>query len=57
MQILPTDALAGSQASSEEDDYDRLPEAIKFGISRHEYLWMTDDQKANLIQQECEPEW
>ena len=38
-------------------DYDQLPEPIKAIYKPYEWLWLTDEQKANLIQQECEPEW
>lgn len=44
-------------AESEQDDYALLPEPIKQFLSRDEFLWLTDSQKASLIQQECEPEW
>ena len=43
--------------AQKEDDYDRLPEPIKQMCTRHEYLWMSDEQKAGLTDQECEPEW
>lgn len=39
------------------EDYDRLPEPIKQTFSRREFLWMSDEQKARLTEQECEPEW
>lgn len=39
-----------------DDDYDRLPEAVKFSISRKEWLWLTAEQKAGLTQTETEPE-
>lgn len=38
-------------------EYDNLPEAIKSTYSLKEYRWMTDIQRANLVQGECEPEW
>ena len=37
--------------------YDTIPECIRQYYSRDEYLWLSDDQKARLIEQECEPEW
>ena len=40
-----------------DDDYAQLPEPIKLSYSRAEYLGLSDAEKANLIQQECEPEW
>lgn len=39
------------------DPYDALPEAIRQYYSRTEYLWLSDDQKAHLIEAETEPEW
>lgn len=52
---LSLDPLAGHTASS--DDYEALPEPIKLGLTREEFMWLTDDQKATLVQQECDPEW
>lgn len=40
-----------------KDDYDLLPEPIKLSHTRKEFLWLSDTQKAKLIDQECEPEW
>ncbi len=40
-----------------QDDYDRLPEPIKLSYTRAEYLWLSDEEKANLEQKECDPEW
>lgn len=39
------------------DAYEQLPDCVRQYYSRHEYLWLSDDQKARLIEQECEPEW
>jgi len=39
-----------------ETDYDRLPEAIRHRFSRKEWLWMSDREKRDLVQSECEPE-
>lgn len=49
--------LNDARAEAEQDDYALLPEPIKQSLSREEFLWLTDSQKASLIQQECEPEW
>lgn len=38
-------------------EYDALPESIKAIYSPKEYRWMTDIQRANLVREECEPEW
>jgi len=40
-----------------QTDYDDLPEAIKAGVSFKAYAWMSDAEKARLIQNETEPEW
>lgn len=40
-----------------DDDYERLPEPIKMSYTRAEWLWLSDYEKARLVQQECEPEW
>ncbi len=39
-----------------EDDYERLPECIKFTITRKDWLWLSHEQKANLVKDETEPE-
>lgn len=44
-------------AEARQDDYEQLPEPIKSTYSREEFMWMSDQQKNDLIQQECEPEW
>lgn len=37
------------------DPYLALPEAVRYAYSRDEWMWLTDDQKANLIDSECTP--
>lgn len=37
-------------------EYDRLPECIKAIYSEEQYLWLSDDDKKHLIQNETEPE-
>ena len=49
--------LRDALAEAEQDDYEQLPEAIKQTMTRTEYLWLSDLDKAHLIQQECDPEW
>lgn len=39
-----------------ESPYQQLPESIRMVVSEREYLFMTDSQKANLIQTETDPE-
>lgn len=41
----------------EDDDYAALPEPIRMNVSPREYLFMTDAQKASIIQDDCEPEY
>jgi len=41
----------------ETDPYLLLPEVIRTTVSRAEYLFMTDAQKAGLIEAETEPEY
>lgn len=41
----------------EDDDYTSLPEPIRMNVSPREYLFMTDAQKASIIQDDCEPEY
>ena len=48
-----------SEALSEnaQDDYEQLPEPIKMIYTRTEYLWLSDAEKAGIVQRECEPEF
>lgn len=39
------------------DEYARLPLCVQQYYSRDEYLWLTDEQQADLIRYETEPEW
>lgn len=49
---------AFEQAKAEQgSDYAALPEAIRFVVTEQEFLWLSDAEKARLIQNECEPEW
>lgn len=36
--------------------YDSLPASIKAMYSAEQYAWMSDEDKATLIQDECTPE-
>lgn len=36
--------------------YDELPEGIKATLSSREWLWLSDGEKARLVQTETEPE-
>lgn len=37
-------------------EYDALPEPIKSVYSLRSWLWLSDAQKARLLQDECEPD-
>lgn len=37
-------------------EYDALPEPIKVVVSRREWAWLSDAEKATLVQRECEPD-
>lgn len=37
--------------------YEELPEALKIVYTPQEYLWLSDQGKATLVQRETEPEW
>lgn len=38
------------------DDYKNLPACIKALYTETQYLWLSEDEKARLIQTETEPE-
>ena len=38
-------------------DYDTLPETIKASISRTGYAWLSDEEKARFVEDECLPDW
>lgn len=37
-------------------EYDALPESIKAEVSEKEHAWMTDEQRARLMDDFCLPE-
>lgn len=39
-----------------DSEYDRLPECIKSMYSVEQWLWLSDEDKKNLVQTETEPE-
>jgi hypothetical protein len=39
-----------------KDEYSELPESIRMNYTREEYLWLSDHEKATIVQRECEPE-
>jgi hypothetical protein len=52
-----SDDLRAALQSDTTSQYEALPESIKATMTRKEYLWLTDAQKADLIRVETEPEW
>ena len=48
--------LTRDDADVNGDPYDKLPEGIKLSYTREEYLWLSEAEKASLIQRECDPE-
>lgn len=38
-------------------EYDQLPTAIRHAYALKQYLWLSDAEKASLVQRETEPEW
>lgn len=40
----------------ESKDHDALPEGVKQNYSLLQYLWLSDAEKARLVQTETEPE-
>lgn len=46
--------MAGPATSNRE--YDALPESVRALYTLQEYLWLSDAEKARLLQTETEPE-
>lgn len=38
-------------------EYDKLPPAIKHLYTPKQFAWLSDAEKATLVQRETEPEW
>ena len=38
------------------DAYDQLPESLKAAYTREQYMWLSDHEKAHLLQTETEPD-
>jgi hypothetical protein len=53
---LFTDPSLEEVIDQQLDDYGRLPMALKMVYSRTEYDWLSDAEKASLIERSCEPE-
>lgn len=45
-----------AELQERDDPYANLPECIKLSYSRKEYLWLSDNEKATLVQRETEPD-
>jgi hypothetical protein len=39
------------------DDYEALPECVRMLYTREQWLWLDDREKAQLVQNETEPEF
>lgn len=48
--------MINEQEPALDADYAKLPEAIRHDLSHREWAWLSDAQKANLMQTETEPE-
>jgi len=38
-------------------EYEELPEAVKTGISEKDHAWLTDEQRAHLLEDFCTPDY
>lgn len=45
------------QRMRETKQYADLPAAVRHDFSGKEWMWMSDQRKATLLQTETEPEW
>lgn len=45
------------EAVLHDQRYEELPEALKATYSPKEYAWLSDAEKATLVQRETEPDW
>lgn len=43
-------------SATSHPDYDKLPRCIQSIISRKQYLWMGDKERARLVEDICYPE-
>lgn len=50
------DGLIRDRVLQAPDQYDELPDPIKSIVSRREYLWLSDRQKAEILQELCDPD-
>ena len=57
MRSMNQQPISEALAENAQDDYEQLPEPIKTIYTRVEYLWLSDAEKADLVQRECEPEF
>ena len=57
MRSMNQQPISEALAENAQDDYEQLPEPIKMIYTRTEYLWLSDAEKADLVQRECEPEF
>jgi len=53
---LDRDAEIAKIMEHRDDPYESLPMPIRMQYTRQEYLWLSDADKATLVQRECEPD-
>lgn len=51
-----TERFTARRSTPTRSDYDELPEAIRAWITRKEWLWLSDREKATYVQEATEPE-
>lgn len=39
------------------DPYDELPDCIRINMTKQQWMWLSDAEKANLVQRETECEY
>jgi hypothetical protein len=54
---LDRDAEIAKIMEDANDPYGSLPLPIRMRYTRQEFLWLSDADKATLIQRECDPEF
>lgn len=46
-----------ARAAARLDPYDALPDAARLVVTRTEYLWLSEADKAKLVEDLCTPTW
>lgn len=47
---------APAPASPGDDIYENLPQSVRDGLPKWAWMWLSDAEKARLVQNETEPE-